>query len=398
MDTSLQSPVGMLLALLREALGAEEKEQLNDPSAETAFWQEVINIADKHAVLPLLFDVATERGLPEILVEISRIEGKRMATQYYRLLFLASYVVNRLKEAGIETAILKGVSTSSFYPVPEYRKSGDVDLILLSDAEEKKIDEIMLAAGFAKKKDEQANHHLVYETPEEIEVELHCSFVEDFSDKRINEAMKKYLKECAKHTTQQEICGVTLPVLDRCFHGYELLLHMLQHFMASGFGIKLLCDWVVLWRQPWEEEEIVRLREMIDAGGLTRFASAISCVCVEYLGLEKEKVPLIQEDGPDCALLLEEIMKAWDIGRSDSNRLVTMTGTGIGAYIREFHHQMHINFPKLGKCFLFWPVLWMITLIRFLINNHRVRKTSVWAVLREAGRRNRLIEQLDLFE
>ena len=91
-------------------------------------------------------------------------------------------------------------------------------------------------------------------------------------------------------------------------------------------------------------------------------------------------------------------MKAWDIGRSDSNRLVTMTGTGIGAYIREFHHQMHINFPKLGKCFLFWPVLWMITLIRFLINNHRVRKTSVWAVLREAGRRNRLIEQLDLFE
>ena len=27
------------------------------------------------------------------------------------------------------------------------------------------------------------------------------------------------------------------------------------------------------------------------------------------------------------------------------------------AYVREFHHQMHINFPKVGKIIFLWPVL-----------------------------------------
>jgi hypothetical protein len=67
-------------------------------------------------------------------------------------------------------------------------------------------------------------------------------------------------------------------------------------------------------------------------------------------------------------------------------------------YIREFHHPMHLNFPKAGKCFLFWPVLWVITLVRFLRNNRRVRAVSGRELLKSAGQRGKLVKEMRLFE
>ena len=104
--------------------------------------------------------------------------------------------------------------------------------------------------------------------------------------------------------------------------------------------------------------------------------------------------PIAINDTTD--LLLREFLDAEEFGNSNNNRMVMMTGTGFGAFIREFQHQMYLNFPKLGKCFLLWPVLWVITLFRFLRNNKRVRNTSAGEVLKEAKRRSELMKQLNI--
>ena len=78
--------------------------------------------------------------------------------------------------------------------------------------------------------------------------------------------------------------------------------------------------------------------------------------------------------------------------------MVAVRGSGLGAYTREFHHQMHLNFPRAGKCFLLWPLLWCMTLVRFLRNNRKIRHTSVRAVLRNAKARGKLVKRLFLFE
>lgn len=76
--------------------------------------------------------------------------------------------------------------------------------------------------------------------------------------------------------------------------------------------------------------------------------------------------------------------------------MVMMRGTGLLDYIREFHHQMHLNFPKAGKCFLVWPVLWVITLVKFLYNNRKVRNISTKEILKEAKRRSKLMEKIKI--
>lgn len=93
-----------------------------------------------------------------------------------------------------------------------------------------------------------------------------------------------------------------------------------------------------------------------------------------------------------------DIVEAEEFGKSDNGRMVAIHGSGLMGYVRAFHHQMHLNYPKAGKCVLCWPVLWVLTLARFLHNNRTLRNTTVGEVLKSAGKRGRIVEKMHLFE
>ena len=79
-------------------------------------------------------------------------------------------------------------------------------------------------------------------------------------------------------------------------------------------------------------------------------------------------------------------------------QMVKMRGTKMQDFLREFHHQMHLNYPNAGKVWAIWPALWIATLVRFLVNNHTVRNTSTIAVLRNAKSRSSYMEEIKLFQ
>ena len=381
------------LTLLKAALSKENEIKI-DNNVDSNM---LLGLTKKHAIVSLIYDVVMEKGLfPEHQIRLEK-ETKQIVLQSYRLLFLTKYVMNLLDAQGIKTVVLKGVATASFYPVPELRKSGDVDLLLPEKVDEKKLVDIMTAAGFQVSKDQHANHHMVFVSQEGICIELHQMLAEPFAYKKINRAMEKQMQESSRHIIYADVMGVMLPVLDKVYHAYELLLHMLQHFMYAGFGLKLLCDWVMLWKQEWLEEEKQVFRQILKESDLEKFAEGITAVCIKYLGLGTSDFAWSIEISDTTDLLLRELLDSEEFGNSDNNRMVMMNGTGILAYVKEFHHQMHLNFPKAGKCFLLWPVLWIATLVRFLRNNKRVRNTSAQGVLKEAKRRSELMKQLRLF-
>ena len=99
----------------------------------------ILELADRHRVLPLLYDVLAPK-LPEEDENRKRLEKRSAETvrQSYRLLFLGKYVTGLLREHGIETVLLKGSGTAGLYPVPELRKSGDIDLLVADQKAEKR--------------------------------------------------------------------------------------------------------------------------------------------------------------------------------------------------------------------------------------------------------------------
>ena len=72
--------------------------------------------------------------------------------------------------------------------------------------------------------------------------------------------------------------------------------------------------------------------------------------------------------------------------------------TGIHAWFHEGHIQMKLRFPKLHKCVLLWPVLWVITFFCFLSNTYRIRHTTLRQTLADFRADNRKTKLLKIFD
>lgn len=391
--------IKVLLYLLRGSLTAGNEPEPDGTSLVD--WNELCSVARQHGVLALLYDSLTVRSdLPEAVKDTVTKYARRIVQQSYRLLFLTKYLVEKMENAGLPVVVLKGAGTAAYYPVPEFRKSGDVDLLLADRSYLDRACEILLECGLVRMKEQHALHHVAFCTKDGIEVEIHTLLAEPFDHDSINHYLEKRLRDIGENVTNADCMGVTLPILSGGYHAYELLLHMLQHFLRRGFGLKFLCDWVVFWNRTWPYEEQEKYNALVRESGLKSFSDTVTCTCVRYLGLKKERVAwmdLPEENGIE-ADFLKEILEAEEFGKSESDRMVALRNVGPVEYVREFHHQMHLNFPRIGRCFLLWPVLWGITLVRFLRNNRKIRGVSTRSILKKAGQRGRLIAKMRLWK
>lgn len=388
-----------LCRLLSLALHNKALERLS-PDVDYA---RVIAVAESHKVMALLHPVLEHAGLQESIWKIVDRKGEQTVRQSYRLLMLSRYVIGLLKENGIDAILLKGCGTAAWYPVPELRKSGDIDLLFKSEDETRKALQILAQQGFVTTEDQPANHHIVCESRDSVSLELHMSLAEPFDSEKTNRFLADCQKEYFAHRRVVDCMGVAFELTSDGYHAFYLLLHMLQHYVRAGFGVKLLCDWVVFWESPLSEEEKKIFLRLTQESGTFGFAVMMTRVCVKYLGLREKQVEfLMQAEPKDVCDLTEELMaelfEAEEFGHSSKDRMVVLRGTGLMDYAREFHHQMKLNYPKAGKIMVLYPVLWIMTLCGFLYRNRTLRKVSGRQILKKAKKRSQLTEQMRLFQ
>ncbi len=388
-----------LCRLLSLALHNKALERLS-PDVDYA---RVIAVAESHKVMALLHPVLEHAGLQESIWKIVDRKGEQTVRQSYRLLMLSRYVIGLLKENGIDAILLKGCGTAAWYPVPELRKSGDIDLLFKSEDETRKALQILAQQGFVTTEDQPANHHIVCESRDSVSLELHMSLAEPFDSEKTNRFLADCQKEYFAHRRVVDCMGVAFELASDGYHAFYLLLHMLQHYVRAGFGVKLLCDWVVFWESPLSEEEKKIFLRLTQESGTFGFAVMMTRVCVKYLGLREKQVEFLMQAEPKdvCDLteeLMAEIFEAEEFGHSSKDRMVVLRGTGLMDYAREFHHQMKLNYPKAGKIMVLYPVLWIMTLCGFLYRNRTLRKVSGRQILKKAKKRSQLTEQMRLFQ
>lgn len=369
-------------------------------------WESILSIADCHRVLPLLYDVL-ENILPEDGADWKRVQERSTQTvwQSYRLLFMSRYVTGLLKDAGIDTILLKGSGVAGLYPVPELRKSGDVDLLVENGKMAQEAGRCLQVHGFVAESGHQENHHLTYMSPEGIRLELHSALVEPFDSTEVNTFLEKCQKDFLK-------TGLLKMSWEWIFPGLAIISGILSvityaaAFLRSGFGLKLLCDWVVFWEHGCTAEEEAKFLTLVRECGILNFACVVTLFCVRYLGLSENKVQFLEKAGEAGAMKEEaylekfftEIMEAEEFGEADSKRMVAMRGTEWIDYIREFHHQMHLSHPKAGQYKILYPILWVRTFFGFVYRNRKLRGISSIAILKNAKKRSRLVTKMKLFQ
>ena len=367
------------------------------PSLTGNEWQQLLALADRHEVLSLLEHVLEVDRIPEEQRLAVQFKTARTVHKGIQLQVLNARLTVLLEKEGIVAVTLKGCAVARFYPTPELRKTSDLDLFVANEDEAGRVIQILCENGFRPSSEWHANHHFVLVSDKKEVVELHTTWTEAFKEKHLNQYLEKLQEESIQHCHLVEFQGFKMYAYETAWQAYYLMIHMLQHFVGSGFGLRNLCDWVVLWENCDDSKAREDFWKIVCESGTAEFAKAITSICVRCLGLAQEKSPIPVGNAVEREVadeLLRDILDAGEFGYSEAERMVGMQGNSLIAYVREFHHQMHINFPKAGKIIVFWPVLWFATLVRFLNNNRKLKRPSVSAIIKKAGKRGELVSRL----
>ncbi|MBE5861733.1 MAG: glycosyltransferase [Lachnospiraceae bacterium] len=366
--------------------------------------EKVISMAREHRVLPMLYDVLEEyleECQPKLLLKLQQA-GEMVVKQSYRLLFLTKDLTELIQKHGIPVVVLKGCGVASYYPIPEYRKSGDVDLLFRNMEDVYAAGKLLEQRGYVVKEEQHANHHIVYQGPDGIDLELHAMLAEPFDNENINKKMEELLPRYFETIRETNSMGIKIPTTADPLQALELLLHMLQHFLRAGFGLKLLTDWVVFWNQVSEEETVKQFAALAEECGVSGFAKAVTLLCEKYLGLTKMHIygdNLEAEFSRGYAeQFLMDIIQAEEFGKADKNRMVALRKRSLWGYVKEFHYQMRMNYAEESKKKWKWPYLWCKTFVIFLRNNRRLGRGSLHSILKSAGERAGVVEEMRLFK
>lgn len=402
----------VFLQLIAE--GLKEKPQAVEEVAslsEKDFY-EMISFGRKHSLLSLLyegFEACYNAGMTDVFSYMEQISKMELSQTLalYQIYSVADKISNALNEKQITAVVLKGPTVGAYYKLPELRKSGDLDLWIpeihtFDDVLYQKVIGVLNEYGFSWDNEKGSQHQRVFKNASGLKIEIHNSFCDLFPEKDRNKAIETFQSSIQKEFLQR------IEVLDR-FTFFSLsgsdflfynLVHMAQHYYMKGFGWKFICDWAMMLKQPMSDDEKHRLYQLIKDAKMLNFAEAVSRLAIRYFALKEENVAFlldgfVSEDALN--LFTEQIFEAGEYGTAEADRLYAPGKNSKKDMFLLFHLQMKKNFEKASKIVLLWPVLWIFTLIKFIYNNKTLRHVSTFAVLKDAKRRGRQAQEMDLF-
>lgn len=158
-------------------------------------------------------------------------------------------LVEFLSDNNIDYAFVKGAAIRQYYPAPELRTSGDIDVIVRPS----KYNEIAKAFKNSNFNIEQANPNVIVLWIDDLEVEIHNG-----ADVLGNYFANSFFNRCSVEGNKY-----TLNQYDQLLY---VILHMAKHLKDRGAGIRMLMDMDVCIRAIDDFDEKKLLQMCADAG------------------------------------------------------------------------------------------------------------------------------------
>lgn len=361
----------------------------------------LINLAQAQSSLPFLMPYIKDSSL---LYNIKH-QTKLMMLNYYQIEQFTRRIADLFDANNISYILLKGISLAAFYPVPEYRKLGDVDIYINDKEMFNRASALLLANGYTKD-DEISDHHQGYlykvpKTGRTMILELHYRIVGLYQYAPANKIVDAVFAANTFSPVMQTVNDRNYPVLPPTEYTFYMIHHMLKHYLYSGFGIRLLCDFSFYLEHHYTDIDFVKIHTWCEESKILHLYEIILETCRIYLGLPETIDSKIHYNKNDCKAFITQLLEDGDVSQNNGSALV---GSGsyekinFLTYFKEGHLQMHVRFPKLGKCPLLWPILWLITLVCFLYNNRTIRNMSLAQTLRSFKQDNQKSKLLRIFD
>lgn len=311
----------------------------------------VFEEARRHAVEALPADVLSQLDLPDTLKRHWEL------AIYKQYSYVAKY--NHAQEKlpiTVPYVILKGSAAAQYYPNPEYRAMGDIDIMTRREDFETACEQL-LAAGFQEESDMDIIRHRGFKKGI-ICVENHIYFASLNDPKQA-----QYLDDLIIENINE---SHFLPDL---VNGLVLLEHISQH-LEHGLGLRQIIDWMMFVDKCLPDEKWPEFAPMAAKIGLKNLAIVVARMCEIYLGLP-ERQWCSSADESLCGQLMDYVLASGNFGKKRNGEEKTgenvfASVTTPKATVRLLQERGLVNWPAAQKYRFLRPFAWIYQAFRYL--------------------------------
>lgn len=278
--------------------------------------------------------------------------------------------------------ILKGSSAAKYYPHPEYRTMGDIDIITPREDFDKAYQELK-NNGFVITKELEREVGFVKSG---IMVELHRYFA-SLNDPKQAKWMDDLIIQNINQTH----------VLPDDINGLVLLEHINQH-LEKGLGLRQIIDWMMFVDKCLPDERWPSFRSYAKAIGLEQLAIVATRMCEIYLGLPQRRWSN-KADEKLCKQLLDYVMACGNFGNTRSDNIdigdnILYYSSSLGSLFRLLQERGLANWETAKKYSILKPFAWIYQVFRYA--NRSMNRNDASATLKNEYKSAR--QRIKMFE
>lgn len=255
-------------------LSCAVNEKKSELKADEIDFDGLYSLAHKHVLCAAVAFALESAGIIEPRFEQAKLKAKRKLGLFD---IERKMIYQKLNEAGIWFAPLKGIVIKDFYPRYGMREMSDND-IFCDSTKMAEVREIMESLGYFCDNYGKWNHD-TYQKPPTIEFEMHHSLFE----KNLVSELDSYYANVFERLVH--IGGSEYAFCDENFYIY-LLAHGYKHFSHNGTGIRLLLD-IYVYLQTHFHLDFDYIRQELEKLRLTSFEQSVRELAVKLFDLQK---------------------------------------------------------------------------------------------------------------
>ena len=273
-------------------------------------WNDALALAQEQSIEGVLLsaiEVLPDKQRPPKMVLLQWIGSVQMLeANSIKIAQASETVIKYFRENGFACNILKGSAVARYYPQPERRQSGDVD-VWVDGGREKIYD-------FASKFDKYGRlygvnyHHIHFHLIEDVHIEVHI--------------WPSFLSSPLRNLRLHKFCNLHRPAMDTDkpslgFDGVFILLHCYRHMCGHGLGLRQIMDYFYVLKRGFNIGEKADTVYWISKLGMRRFTSGLMWVLQKDFGLEEHYL-LMEPDEKEGRFSIQEVIQTGNMGHSDT--------------------------------------------------------------------------------
>lgn len=334
----------------------------------------------------------TVEGLTSIAYPDEQNLKYSMASWFAQMIHMQSEAVQLLQDAGIPVVVIKGTAAGIYYPHPQLRTYGDIDLLVQPERYLNAI-KVLKKGGWHQDGAVDSIHTPFSKNNERLELHQSPSGMED--DERARYIHRFLLSGFSD--IQEGVIGQVryrFPMLPWQQNGLELIWHFRVH-LNNGIGLRHAIDWMMFVNACLDDKAFREYRAVLEQAGLLILAKAVTRLCQLYLGLPEKSITWCDDvDDSVCSNLMKFILEQGNFGTKQTDDDTTRSLTrirSIFSILAGMQRKGLREWAALRKHPVLKPFAWMYVAAQLLTPSGREKVRQARA---ESSRRKALFDQL----